>query len=218
MRWLARSRKKRPTARIANPPARLVRSGRLQRQWSRAAGVHWAALPHTAGFIDPLHSTGIAQTICGVERLADLLVAHWRQPALAGALKQYDRILQQEFAIADKLVTLCYLARFDFRLYTHAAMPYFAAAHTYEQRRKAGAIGPGAAFLNADDVDLVRAVNSIWRELKAIVSEAGDSRVSDARAAAFQQLVATQIAPYNSCGLCDVGSRNMYRHTIFTWA
>jgi FADH2 O2-dependent halogenase len=205
-------------AKIVAPEGGLRRTDRIQRYSPVVVGENWAMLPHTAGFIDPLHSTGIAQTLCGLERLAMILEKNWRLPSLAGELKRYEQILHQEFALADKLVTLCYLARGDFRLFTHAAMPYFAAAHTYEQRRKAGAIAPGAAFLGADNVDLVRAVNSIWRELRAIVGDGVSGPVDDSRALTFQRHVAAQIAPYNTCGLCNPECKNMYRHTAFTWS
>lgn len=200
-------------ARLTAPEGGLRRTDRIQRYSPVIVGEAWAMLPHTAGFIDPLHSTGIAQTLCGIERLAAILLGHWRSTSLADELKRYERILHQEFALADKLVTLCYLARRDFRLFTHAAMPYFAAAHTYEQRRKLGKIAPGAAFLGADDVDLVRAVNGVWRALKDL----GEGPIDDSQAARFQQLVAESIAPYNTAGLCDPGAINMYRHTAFTW-
>ena len=36
----------------------IVRTGRLQRLVNTAAGLGWALLPSTAGFIDPLHSAG----------------------------------------------------------------------------------------------------------------------------------------------------------------
>jgi hypothetical protein len=47
----------------------------MSRLWSRASGPGWAMLPTTAGFVDPLHSTGIAHGLRGVERIAELLLA-----------------------------------------------------------------------------------------------------------------------------------------------
>ncbi len=41
----------------------LIRTERLQRQVATIAGDTWALLPHTAGFIDPFYSTGIAHSL-----------------------------------------------------------------------------------------------------------------------------------------------------------
>lgn len=56
-------------AHFADEPGRLIATGRLQRKLNQAGGDGWFALPHTVGFVDPMHSTGIAHTLTGVERL-----------------------------------------------------------------------------------------------------------------------------------------------------
>ncbi len=53
----------------------LQRTGRIQRLAAAGAGPNWAALTNTVGFIDPLHSTGIAHTLFAVSRLADILTS-----------------------------------------------------------------------------------------------------------------------------------------------
>src|SRR6056297_3503418 len=59
---------------IANPPDRFIKTGRLQRKLNKMYGDGWAALHHTAGFVDPLHSTGIAHSLAGVEKLLSILI------------------------------------------------------------------------------------------------------------------------------------------------
>ncbi len=59
--------------RQAAPPYRLAHTRRLQRLNLDVSGPGWALLPHSAGFIDPLHSTGIAHSLSGVERLTRIL-------------------------------------------------------------------------------------------------------------------------------------------------
>ncbi|MEX2602114.1 MAG: FAD-dependent oxidoreductase, partial [Balneolaceae bacterium] len=49
----------------APEPGQWIDSGRLQRRLSHTYGNGWAALNHTAGFVDPLHSTGIAHSLSG---------------------------------------------------------------------------------------------------------------------------------------------------------
>src|SRR6185312_2046989 len=53
-------------------PGKIIRSRRLQRKMKTCFGEGWVVLPHTAGFVDPLFSTGIAHTLSGIEKLADI--------------------------------------------------------------------------------------------------------------------------------------------------
>lgn len=196
--------------RLVQPPGGLVRTGRLQRLASRIAGDRWALLPNTAGFIDPLHSTGIAQTLCGIERLVQILGEHWEKPSLSAALRHYEDTLRREILLVDKLVSGCYLARRNFRLFAAFSMLYFAAATTYEHRRHSKAQPPGAAILCADDRDFEQLVSGLWRELRALIEMRDDTGAHVAR---FERNVAQAIRPFNRVGLCDPAVHNMYRFT-----
>jgi FADH2 O2-dependent halogenase len=198
-----------PTQVVA-PPGGLARSRRLQRRMSRMAGENWALLPHTAGFIDPLHSTGIAQTLCGINRLGAIFREHWQKPSLAPALARYAATLDRELVLIDKLVSGCYLGRRNFRLFTAMAMLYFAAAHTSEQRRLAGQVSPQAAFLLADDSAFCQLVFSAWEQVRALVLQ---RELSPAAIADFERFIARGLEPYNTAGLCDPAAKNMYRYT-----
>jgi FADH2 O2-dependent halogenase len=196
-------------ARVVRPPGRVLQTGRLQRCASRMAGARWALLPNTAGFIDPLHSTGIAQTLCGIERLVEILGDHWEKPSLKGQLQQYEETLRREILLIDKLVSGCYLARRNHRLFVAFSMLYFAAATTYEHRRHARDLPRGSASLCADDPAFMQLVNNLWWRLQTLVSE--NSKLQLSR---FEQQVAEAIAPYNRAGLCDPRVRNMYSATV----
>ncbi|MDZ4699150.1 MAG: tryptophan 7-halogenase, partial [Rhodothermales bacterium] len=82
-------------ARLADPPGVIIRTGRLQRLAGQAADAGWALLPHAAGFIDPLHSTGIAHSLLGVERLMRIVQAHWGRETFADALTGYERSVRE---------------------------------------------------------------------------------------------------------------------------
>jgi len=197
-------------AEIVAPPGGLRRTGRMQRLAAQMAGPTWALLPNAAGFIDPLHSTGIAQTLCGVERLIGILAEHWRRPTLFDRLAGYERTLRKEFAVVDRIVAGGYATRRVFPLFATFAMLYFAAATTYERRRQRGEHQPGAAFLCADDTALRRFVFRTFRDLRRLLAagEPGPNEV-----AAFERRIAEGIAPFNDAGLCDPAARNMYRYT-----
>jgi FADH2 O2-dependent halogenase len=205
----------RPTTIIA-PPGGLARTRRLQRRMSQAAGDNWALLPHTFGFIDPLHSTGIAQSLRGIERLAAILREHWDRPTLPAALAAYSATLDREIGLIDKLVSGCYLARRNFRLFTAFAMLYFAATISTEHRRALAMAGQAepfdihSAFLLADDARFCRLVESAWQQVRELASRPD---VPAAQIAAVESLVAQGIKPYNIAGLCDPSVANMYRYT-----
>ncbi|MCI0433890.1 MAG: tryptophan 7-halogenase, partial [Gemmatimonadetes bacterium] len=197
-------------ARAVAPPGGLRKSGRLQRLADRIAGEDWVLLPYTAGFVDPMHSGGIAQTLCGIERLIQIMSEHWSKPTLPAALTQYAETVRREIMLIDALVSGGYLARRDFRLFAAYASTYFAAATTAEQRRVRGTQRDGAALLCADDPAFRQVVDTLHGELRALVAE---GPVSDKRVAGFEDRVAQLIAPYNVAGLCDPSVRNMYRYT-----
>jgi tetracycline 7-halogenase / FADH2 O2-dependent halogenase len=198
------------SARIVEPPGKILRSARLQRLAARKAGSNWALLPYTAGFIDPLHSTGIAQTLCGIERLAQILGEHWNKPSLGPALGQYESILDREITLIDKLVSGCYMARRDLRLWAAFSMLYFAAATTYERRRHSKTLPVEAAFLCADDLDFRRIVDDLWQSLRVLTDA---PTCSESQIARFERELANAIRPYNHVGLCDPEVHNMYRYT-----
>ncbi len=75
-----------------------------------AAGDGWLSLPSSVGLIDPLHSTGIAHSLYGVLRAAELLLTA-RSPSEADLLRcQYASERVEEIRWIDRLVYLCYLA------------------------------------------------------------------------------------------------------------
>ena len=195
---------------VVAPPRGLARSGRLQRSWARLVGENWALLPHTAGFIDPLHSTGIAQTLAGIQRLVPILREHWQQPTLLAALQQYERVQHLELAHIDKLVAGCFAARRNFRLFTAFALLYFAAATTSEHRRATRTMRPGAAFLLADEPEFRQAVEQAWIDVKSLAAR---PRLAECDICGFEQQIAQAVAPFNIVGLCDPSVHNMYRYT-----
>lgn len=152
-------------ATLVAPESGVCATPRLQRGWGTCADEGWALLPHTAGFIDPLHSTGIAHTLCGIERLVGTLKDFWGQNDFAKGLAAYSCSIQDELSLVDELVACCYRSSNHFELFTVSSMFYFAAATWFEHRRSQK--GECPLFLCTDDMGLRQAV----REWLAIVSE-----------------------------------------------
>ncbi len=196
-------------ARICAPAGGLVRTGRLQRQWRQVSGANWALLPHTAGFVDPFYSAGLAHTLCGVERLAHVLEHHWGRESLGGQLAEYQRTVRSELSLVDELIHGSYRAMRNFDLLIPFSMVYFAASIWYEHHRLETGFVPQRSFLGAEDPALRRLVSQIRRRLDAALRHAEQGDASKQ----FFAEVAQAIAPYNLAGLCDARVNNMYRYT-----
>lgn len=184
--------------------APIARTGRLQRLVSPAAGANWALLPHTAGFIDPLYSSGIAQSLLGVESLAAIFSESHSTERGEKELLRYAQRRQQETRLIDQLVALAYqtMGR-DPRLLHAASMLYFSAATSFEAGRRRGEKG---AFLLADNAAFRGIVDEICRTLPGEEAAAGliDEWITQ---------VETMVRPWNTVGLFHPQQPHMYWHT-----
>ena len=189
-------------AKIVRPEGGLRSTGRLQRKLARAAGAWWAMLPNTAGFIDALYSSGIAHTLCGIERLARILIRSLGRDDLESQLREYERCVLAETELIDLLVSGSFAAMGDFRRFTTATMLYFAAATSYERARLASVGEFRPAFLLADDEQWLAVVRQMCDRLREACS-----------IEQFEQEMIAVIRPFNVVGLCDPSLRNMYRHS-----
>ena len=174
-------------------------TGRMQRRLQRSAGPNWVMLPNTAAFLDPLHSTGNAFTLVGIERLLGILERSWKRPGLTEELKRYDELVQCETEFIDLIVSGSFLGFRKFERMIALSMFYFSAATWSEAERRAGRAIRGSAFLSADHSDLRAA-------LMRAVAEIGASFSTDQ----FVSRIRSAIAPFNRDGLCDPARRNQY--------
>ncbi len=192
---------------LSAQPGTILKSPRLQRRIERCFGDGWAVLPHTAGFIDPLFSSGIAHSLTGIQRIADILQQHWgRTEELQQALAQYEKGVFEELTFIDQLVAGCYDTMDHFELFNAWSMLYFAATIQYEQR-KLKQLPPGY-FLGADDQPMRAMVDLSYEELKTILENPTEAETTE-----FTARIRVRIAPVNIAGLLDPALKNMYRHT-----
>ena len=199
-------------SKIAELPGRVIRTGRLQRKLDRVYGDGWIALPHTAGFVDPLHSTGIAWTLSGIRKLLPILEQQRAEDKNMSdtRLNDYQEILFNELAFIDLLVSSCYLTRSNLDLFSAAAMLYFAAVITWEQHYLKG--NRNHAFLCPDIPELYKVVSDTHKELLSLDADS----MSALRSKKLVDRIRTRISPFNSAGLMDPDKHNMYRHTAVT--
>lgn len=189
---------------LSPSPGRIFQTDRLQRLLTQAAGENWAALPFTVGFIDPLHSTGIAHTLIGVQRLAEILTKS-NDETRTRELKRYSEKVTNELQFIDLLVAGCYQTLTNFECFTAWTMLYFAAATTFEQNYKSGSDD----FLCATDPKFSQLVSELY----------GDFLFSPPRLhdpARFTERIQKAIQPFNTVGLFAPEINNMYSYTAVT--
>jgi tetracycline 7-halogenase / FADH2 O2-dependent halogenase len=196
------------TAQLAPLPGRFVVTDRLQRQLEKIYNGRWIALNHTAGFVDPLHSTGIAHTLTGLERLLELFnKADPQKQFIQNQLESHQTALSHEFYLIDLLVAGCYLSRRHFNLFHAYTMVYFACTISYEQSRMAG-YHPDT-YLNAGDPEIRQLVEESWQDLRDIMEHGPEPKQIDG----YIRRTRKRIEPYNKAGLLDSDKENMYHHT-----
>jgi FADH2 O2-dependent halogenase len=187
----------------ADPVQPLAAMGPLQRAWSHASGPGWAMLPTTAGFVDPLHSTGIAHAVHGVARVADLLLTdrHASDDWLT-----YGTAVCDEIRWIDQLVSAAYVTMGEPRLFRAACTLFFLATIRFEQTAKAGTPPHACGFLAADASplrrDLTAARNTLLR------AAAGVADVADTLASLHESL-----QRYDTAGLFNPSAANRFAHT-----
>ncbi|RLS31663.1 MAG: hypothetical protein DWH79_09320, partial [Planctomycetota bacterium] len=135
---------------------------KMSRLWSRASGDGWAMLPTTAGFIDPLHSSGIAHGLSGVQRLADLLLA---ESFDAAAWQAYGTAVIDEVYWIDELVSACYAVLPDFDRFRLASTLFFLATVQAERGYQRGETTASQGFLAARNAPLRMALSAARSEL-----------------------------------------------------
>ncbi len=175
-------------------------SGRMQRRIGQAAGRNWALLPTAAGFIDAFHSTGIAHTLIGLERLIRAWDEDWDTPRLWSRMEEYNTQLQVEIEFIDGIVAASYASFADFDRMVALTMFYFATAIWSEHERRAGR--PPSTFLCAEEERFRTALEQAYRAVN-------DPTVSTPE---LEALVNLTFADINLAGLGDPAKKRMYAY------
>ena len=103
---------------------------RINRKLKYASGPGWVALPTTVGFVDPLHSTGIAHALSGVLRVADILLD---TKLSSEKIQSYSNAVSREIDWIDTLVAGCYLGLPSFQRFLAYSCFYFVSAIAFEE-------------------------------------------------------------------------------------
>ena len=112
---------------------------------SGAGGEGYALLPSTAGFVDPLLSTGFALTLLGVLRLGRILCGPRKE--WGGKLARYSEQTLEELDATADLVSGLYASLDDFDHFRELTLLYFAALSFTESAWRLGREGLADSFL-----------------------------------------------------------------------
>jgi len=195
------------TAKLSVLPSAIIKTPRLQRRLDQVYGDGWIALNHSGGFVDPLHSTGIAHTLCTVEKILSLFKNKRKKKELQVGLQSYQESMFEEIELIDILVSACYKTRRNFPLFTAAAMLYFVASVRYEQSRLNGDIPD--SYLCASDPEITSCIRESYYDIKKASFENRLEKDSEK----IIQKIKKGIEPLNEVGLMDASKKNMYTHT-----
>ncbi len=168
---------------------------RISRLRAPAAGEGWLSLPSSVGLIDPLHSTGIAHSLYGVLRAAEMLLTAQSESEADRLRCQYASERVEEIRWIDRLVYLCYLAgEWNFDALVAASCFYFVGAiHSERQLANIDALPEGFLLCRSSQLQLILD-EAIRRVLDLRATKTADP---------FVRWVREQIAPWNNVGLLD---------------
>lgn len=203
-------------AKLVAPDQGLVFSPRIQHKSVAAFGKNWISLPNTYAFIDPMHSTGIAQTLAGIENILQIVKRDWGTARWLASCSRYSERLNAEIELIDHLVSIGYLTRKSLRDFTAASMCYFCLAIWYEEERvkrlKAGTFSAEELWLlGANENRLVNMVKGVYDFLVSSRHNRPETS-GTAPEESFFTYVQTSIEPWNRVGLC-VDNCWMYHYT-----
>lgn len=185
------------------PAAAMGYQQRLSRCRKDAAGPGWVLLPVAYGFVDPLHSSGIAHALSGVLRVAEALLLDAGRCELA--LQKYASAVSREVRWLDLLTGGCYRAMPDFRLFCAFAAWYFMAAIEFEKQLAADPGHWPRGFLQTSDEPLRAAAERSF--------EMCSGSLAPAESAAVFGAIRRELEPWNRVGLLSESLRNRLAHT-----
>lgn len=182
---------------------------RMSRCRARASGQGWVSLPVSYGFVDPLHSSGIAHALSGVVRLAEAILLD--RDACYEAIRVYGEDLRSEIQWLDLLVAGCYAAQPSFENFLAYACLYFVSAIEFEKQL---AVDPGRwpkGFMQSQDSLLVPVVRQAYETL-ARSKLRGDENPQGL--SEFPSQMRRWIEPWNRVGLLDPALVNRIWHSV----
>ena len=163
------------TARATQPFRHLPR---LSFMSSRVCGERWAMLPSSAGFVDPLLSTGFPLTLLGVSRLAQILASNWNSASFQSELQSYATQTTEELLATSRLIRSLYANMNNFPLFKSLSLLYFTAASYSETARRLDKLQLAKSFLLHDHPVFGPAFNKLLDRALRVTSDRKSTRLN----------------------------------------
>lgn len=177
-----------------------VHAPRLSWRTSRVSGARWTMLPHTAGFVDPLLSTGIALNLLGIERLAETIGLK-NTGRFEARIDQYSRQTLEELDFTALIVSALYKHMGDFEIFSAISLLYFAATIFTETTRRLGRV--------SDDF-LLNQHREFGPAARKLLQAAVRADFEPAQRATMLEELRKVIEPFDIGGLTDSSRRNWF--------
>ncbi|MBM3967836.1 MAG: hypothetical protein FJ308_22680 [Planctomycetes bacterium] len=195
---------------------RLESVARMSRCRSKSVGDGWILLPVAYGFVDPLHSFGIAHSLSGIARIAEALLGPASNQTVL--LRNYANDIRTEIDWFDTLISGSYLGLPSDRDFLAYASLYFVAAIEFEKQLVADPNYWPNGFLNAGHQPMRRAASDLWCTAKSRREHGPEKptqvgRASRADGEDFIDAVRSAIQPWNHVGLLDPKLCQRLNHT-----
>lgn len=188
--------------RSAKPVVPFVHLPRLTFQSGTVTGSRWALLPSSAGFVDPLLSTGFPLTLLGITRIGELLKSSWQRPAFQTGLTEYAERTTQELETASRLVGALYATMNRFELFKELSLLYFAAASYSETVRRLGKPELAKGFLLCGHPEFSKEFQQFCDAVHQPLSEDEGLKLG--------QGIRRAIAPFDVAGMTDTSRHPWY--------
>lgn len=179
--------------RAAQPVQKFTYRPRLSAGVAQTTGPGWCLLPGSAGFVDPLLSTGFVLNLLGLERLA----AIWERGGEPGELN-YNREVLGDLNVTADLVRGLYQLMANPTAFRDLLQLYFAAASYAETARRLGRPEVAPGFLLRHHPTFHRGFDRCLKSL----DQGGAKNIGE--------LVGSVIQEFDVAGLSAPGKRNWY--------
>ena len=175
---------------------------RLSFMSSQMTGRRWALLPSSAGFVDPLLSTGFPLTLLGVSRLAEILAGDWNSGQFQTDLQSYALQTTSELLATARLVAALYANMNNFSVFKSLSLLYFAAASYSETAKRLNKPYLAKSFLLHD--------HPVFGATSRALIDSAMHITSGQELAYFSGDILRAIEPFDVAGLSNLDRRSWY--------
>lgn len=186
----------------ARPATRFTYLPRLSFRSNSITGDGWAMLPATAGFVDPLLSTGFPLSLLGIQRLASALNQKASTSDLSTRLDTYAAQTSRELLATSTLIGSLYTNMGDFDRFRTLSLLYFAAASYSETARRLGRPELADGFMLSNSPIFAPECQRLLNIARTTLDKSEQWELTES--------VYNLIQPYDVAGLCRQPEDNCY--------